>query len=501
MNCVQLLVDTATRLPEKTALVFRNEETSYKDLVNQIFKFANGLRENGIKENMHVGILMGNSPQYIISYYALLSIGATVVPLNPQYREKELAYILNNADAVALIYHNVLDSIVQLAKPDLPTTNLFIEYSEADPDCTWNQLLNHEPIEALVERNPDDTAQILYTSGTTGLPKGAMITDDNLAWMTEIMARELGTVEEDRCIVVLPVFHALAKMAGLWGPFYVGATVYLEERFIPDAILEMIEREKITIFTGVPTMFTFFAHSPRLKDFDYSSLRIFGSGGASIPVEIIDRIRNEIGVEIAEAYGQTEATIMITAMPLGAEKVPGSVGQPVDGIDFRIVTPDNKDVPQGEIGEIIFRGRNAMKGYYKNPEATASTIIDGWVHTGDLAYQDEKGNVFIVDRMKDMIIRGGYNVYPREIEEVLYTHQAVVECAVIGEPHDIFGEEIVAYVVVKNDVTEEELSTFCKQNLANYKVPRIFRYLDALPKTATGKILKGPLKQKTSVKK
>ena len=158
-----------------------------------------------------------------------------------------------------------------------------------------------------------------------------MITDDNLAWMTEIMARELGTVEEDRCIVVLPVFHALAKMAGLWGPFYVGATVYLEERFIPDAILEMIEREKITIFTGVPTMFTFFAHSPRLKDFDYSSLRIFGSGGASIPVEIIDRIRNEIGVEIAEAYGQTEATIMITAMPLGAEKVPGSVGQPVDG--------------------------------------------------------------------------------------------------------------------------------------------------------------------------
>jgi long-chain acyl-CoA synthetase len=450
---------------------------------------------------MHVGILMPNSPQYIVSYYALLSIGATVIPLNPQYREKELAYILNNADASALIYHNLLDPIVQLAKPDLPSTKLFIEYNEENSDCTWNRLLNHEPIEALVERNPDDTAQILYTSGTTGLPKGAMITVDNVAWMTKIMVRELETVEEDRCLVVLPVFHALAKMAGLWGSFYVGATVYLEERFVPDAILEMIEREKITVFAGVPTMFTMFAHSPRLKDFDYSSLRSFGSGGASIPVEIIDRIRNEIGVEIAEAYGQTEATIMITAMPRDIEKVPGSVGRPVDGIDFRIVTPDNKDVPQGEVGEIIFRGRNMMKGYYKNPEATASTIIDGWVHTGDLARQDEHGNVFIVDRMKDMIIRGGYNVYPREIEELLYTHPAVVECAVIGEPHDVFGEEIVAYVVVKNDVTEEELSTFCKQNLANYKVPRIFRYLDALPKTATGKILKGPLKQNSAVKK
>ncbi|MFE8699649.1 class I adenylate-forming enzyme family protein [Cytobacillus sp. FJAT-54145] len=497
MNVVNLIVQTADRLPEKTALVFRNEPMSYQELKEKILRVANGLKSLGIREDMNVGLMLTTRPEYVLSYFALLAIGATVVPLNPQYKEKELTYALNDSESQALIYDQAVAGIVENAKNHFTTTNLLIPcYGKEDPRCEWTKLLDSEPLDELTPRISEDTAQIIYTSGTTGNPKGAMITHDNVAWMTKAMTDEQGTNEKDRVIVVLPLFHAFAKMAGIWCPLYKGATIYIEERFHPDAILEMIERERITVFSGVPTMFTLFVHSPRLKEFDYSSLRIFGSGGASIPVEIIDRIKKEIGVEMVEAYGQTEATIMITSQPVNGEKVVGSVGPPIEGVDLRIVTPDDRDVPQGEIGEIIFRGRNAMKGYYNKPEETATTIRDGWVYTGDLAYQDKNGNVFIVDRKKDMIIRGGYNVYPREIEEVLYAHSDVIECAVVGEAHEILGEEIVAYVVVKNNLQEEELSAYCREHLAKYKTPRVFRFLDSLPKTVTGKILKGPLRKK-----
>lgn len=498
MNVVELLFNTAERLPHKAALVFRNHEITYGELKEQIGKIANGLQASGISENMNVGLMMTNRPEYIITYFALLTVGATVVPLNPQFREQELTYALNHSESEAFIYDSIVSEVVANAKKDLETVEIFISFDE-DSDCDWKKLLNYRSIDKYVERHGEDTAQIIYTSGTTGKPKGAMITHQNIAWMTDAMTKEQGTNEKDKLIVVLPLFHAFAKMASMWCPFYKGATVYIEERFVPDAILEMIERERITVFTGVPTMFTMFVHSPKLHQYDYSSLRVFGSGGASIPVEILERIKKEIGVDMIEAYGQTEATIMITSQPHDGEKVVGSVGRAIEGVDLRIITPDQKDVPQGEIGEIIFRGPNAMKGYYKNPEATKDTIRDGWVYTGDLGYQDEKGNVFIVDRKKDMIIRGGYNVYPREIEEVLYSHPEVVECAVIGEPDEVFGEEIVAYVVVKNQLNEEELDAFCRKKLARYKNPRIYRFIEALPKTVTGKILKGPLRKKQRI--
>lgn len=495
MNCVQLLLETADRLPNKVAIVFRNEEITYSQLKGQILRFANGLIQAGITPDSHIALLMPNCPQYIISYYGVLAAGATVVPANPLYTERELTYILNNSDANAVIYHELISPTIEKTKPSLLITDTFIEFSETNTDCTWNQIVNHPPLESANTRGTEGIAQILYTSGTTGNPKGVMHSDDNLANMTQLLIRELGLLEDDRVIVVLPIFHTLSKMAGVWAALVCGTTIYLEERFVPDAILEMIERVKATVFYGVPTLFTLFTMSPRLKDFDYSSLRLFGSGGASIPVEIIERIQNSIGVTLSEAYGQTEATVMITCQPLNGEKIAGSVGLPVDGIGFRIVTPDDRDVPQGEIGEIVFNGRSAMMGYYKNPEATASTIRNGWVHSGDLAYQDERGNIFIVDRIKDMIIRGGYNIYPREIEEVLYTHPAVVECAIVGEPHEVLGEEIIAFVVTKTPVSSEELQAYCGQHLAKFKVPRVFHFLQSLPKNATGKIFKEPLRK------
>ena len=500
MNCAQLFLDTADRLPNKVAIVFRNQEITYSELKQQVLKFANGLIEAGITPDSHVALLMTNCPQYIISYYGVLAAGATIVPVNPLYTDRELSYILNNADTKAVIYHELIQPTIDKTKAALTTADLLIEFSETNPHCTWNQLLEHAPLSVPNERGDSGIAQILYTSGTTGNPKGVMLSDDNLANMTTLLIRELGILEDDRVIVVLPIFHTLSKMAGVWAALVHGATIYLEERFIPDAILELIERVKATVFYGVPTMFTMFTMSPRLKEFDYSSLRLFGSGGASIPVEIIERIQNSIGVPVAEAYGQTEATVMITCQPLNGERIAGSVGLPVDGIGFRIVTPDGRDVPQGEIGEIVFNGRSAMMGYYKNPEATAATIRDGWVHSGDLAYQDERGNVFIVDRIKDMIIRGGYNIYPREIEEVLYTHPAIAECAVLGEPDEVFGEEVAAFVVTKTPVTVEELQAHCLEHIAKYKVPQIFYFLEALPKNATGKILKSPLRKQIKEK-
>ncbi|OLO36360.1 hypothetical protein BTR23_15940 [Alkalihalophilus pseudofirmus] len=496
MNVVDILVQTAERLPEKTAMVFKDQKISYGQVKDLVFKAANGLRASGIGENMHVGLMMTNRPEYVISYFAILAVGAAVVPINPMFKERELVYALNDSESTALIYESHFSNVVINAKEGFITTRTLIAFSgETTPNCQWNELLDHQPLDSIIQRKAEDTAQIIYTSGTTGRPKGAMITHGNVLWMTKTVTDIQETSEKDKVVVVLPLFHAYAKLICLLCPFYKGATSYIEERFIPDAMLELIDREKITFFPGVPTMFTMFVHSPKLKEYNYSSLRIFGSGGASIPVEIIERIKKEIGVEILEGYGQTESTVMITCQPLHGEKVVGSVGIPVPGLELRLVTADDQDVPIGEVGEIIFRGPNAMKGYYNKPDATAETIRDGWVYTGDLGYQDDSGNLFIVDRKKDMIIRGGYNVYPREIEEVLYAHPNIVECAVIGESNDIFGEEIVAYVVTKGEVEEDELSTYCKQNIANYKVPRVFKFIDELPKTTTGKISKVPLRQ------
>lgn len=495
MNCAQLLINTAERLPNKVAIVFRGQEITFGELKERVFRFANGLIEAGIKPNDHVALLMPNCPQYVISYFGILVAGATVVPANPMYTPRELTYILNNSDAKAVVYHELIKPVIEAVKPNLEMTEHFFEFSEQNEHCSWNIVANVSPIPAIATKDGEDIAQILYTSGTTGNPKGVMITHDNLTFITGILIRELGVIESDRIIVVLPIFHVLSKMAALWTALTQGSTIFLEERFVPDAILEMIGKVQATVFYGVPTMFTLFTMSPRINEFDYSSLRLFGSGGASIPVEIIDRIQKSIGVTLSEAYGQTESTVIITCQPINGEQIPGSVGLPVEGIGFRIVDPEGNDVAQGQIGEIVFNGRGAMKGYYKNPDATAATIRDGWVHTGDLAYQDEKGNVYIVDRIKDMIIRGGYNIYPREIEEVLYTHPAIAECAVVGEPNPVLGEEIVVFIVKRADVTEEEIQAYCAQHLAEYKVPRVYHFLDSLPKNATGKTLKEPLRK------
>jgi long-chain acyl-CoA synthetase len=499
LNIAQLLLDSAHSRPSHPAIVFRNERISYEDLASSVKEKAVGLKKLGINDHSHVGLMIANKPEYAIAYFALLSLGATVIPINPTFKENEITYILNDADAEALIVDEVGLPEVKKSSRNFSTVKTIISLQPDESFVSWGEVRG-EPAEfSLVPKNSEDPAQIIYTSGTTGKPKGALITHGNMKWMTETCIKMTELTSEDRVLVVLPLFHAYAKLQGLLQSIHTGCTIYLEERFIPNVILERISKEKITVFLGVPTMYTMFLSVPQIQELDFSHLRIAGCGGATLPLEIVQKVNQVMGVDIGEGYGQTESTVMISCFPPNSEKVHGSVGLPLPGMELRIVDPNGKDVPVGEVGEIIFRGPNAMKGYYKKEEETRDTIKDGWVYTGDLGKQDERGLLYIVDRKKDMIIRGGYNVYPREVEEVLYAHPDIVEAAVIGESDPTFGEEVAAYIVTKASKTTEEIIDYCKQRLAHYKVPRRIYFMEELPKTTTGKILKTPLKNKSGI--
>ena len=496
MNISQILFNTVKKAPKHPAIVFKNENLTYQELAEQVKEKAAGLKKYGLQDGSHVALMAANKPEYAIAYFSLLALGAIVVPINPTFKASEIIYILNDAEAEAIIVDEAGIGEVKKAVNELSTVKQIFSLPPEDSLIHW-EAVNGDPADFWPEpKAPQDDAQIIYTSGTTGKPKGAIITHGNLEWMTQTSADILELTKEDRVLVVLPLFHAYAKLQGLLQCVFIGCTIYLEERFIPDVILQRMAEERITVFFGVPTMYTMFVHSPRIKELDFSSLRKAGSGGASLPVEILEKVKTEMGVEIGEGYGQTESTVMISCFPNESVKKAGSVGLPLPGIELKIVDASGREVPAGEVGEIIFKGPNTMKGYYKKEEETNETIKDGWLYTGDLGRQDEHGYLYIVDRKKDMIIRGGYNVYPREIEEVLYTHPDIVECAVVGESDPVFGEEVAAYIVSRSEGNPEEIAAFCKQRLAHYKVPRRIYFLKELPKTTTGKILKTPLRKK-----
>jgi long-chain acyl-CoA synthetase len=496
VNISQILLDSAEKYPHHPAIVFRNENITFRELAEKVKEKAVGLRKYGIMNGSHVGLIIGNKPEYAVAYFACVALGATVIPINPLFKENEISYILNDSEAIAVIVDEIGLAEVNKAEDSLSTVKMIISLQSTDSYIAWNDVHGVADDFFLESKNLDDHAQIIYTSGTTGRPKGAIITHGNIEWMTETCTRMTEVTHEDRVLVVLPLFHAYAKLQGLLQCVLKGCTIYLEERFIPGVILQKLADYKITIYLGVPTMYTMFLSLPTINELDFSHLRLAGCGGASLPMEIIEKVNTAMGVELGEGYGQTESTVMISCFPPNVEKQYGSVGLPLPGIELKIVEPSGREVPVGEVGEIIFRGPNAMKGYYKKEEETKDTIKDGWVYTGDLGRQDERGFLYIVDRKKDLIIRGGFNVYPREVEEVLYTHPDIVECAVIGESDPVFGEEVAAYIVTKVSRIPEEIVTFCKQHLVHYKVPRKIYFLAELPKTATGKILKTPLKNK-----
>lgn len=517
MNLVEQIRQQAFEQPEKTAYYFKGEKTSYAELEHTVGCFAAALQDMGVQKGDHVALLLGNTPHFIISLYATMKIGATAIPINPIYTPDEISYIIQNGDVKVVVALDMLLPLVEVGVKVFTQVEKYI-ICETTPDIGEKytvlsdgvkekaKLFTHvlagssktvEPVAV----HTDDTAVILYTSGTTGHPKGAMLTHGNLYSNARDVGNYLQMSGEDRVIATLPVFHVFALTVVVNAPLMKGATILLEPRFSPGEIFKVAEEYKATVFAGVPTMFNFLYQFEGGVPKAFAHLRLAISGGASLPVALLHNFEKKFNVRVSEGFGLSEASPVTCFNPLDRDRKAGSIGQSIMNVENKVVDINGEEVPVGEVGELIVRGPNVMKGYYKMPEETAMAIRDGWLYTGDLARKDEEGYFYIVDRKKDMIIVGGYNVYPREVEEVLFTHPNVVEAAVVGFPDPDFGEAVHAYVVLKDKTMPvEELKAYCTEHIAKYKVPKTIEILDELPKNSTGKILRRSLKGAASVK-
>jgi len=489
-NLALNLVRTAARLPDKAAILLDDLTVTYRVLDDATARMATLLQSRGIEPGDRIALMLPNLPSFPVIFYGALRAGAVVVPMNPLFKEREVEYYLSDSGA------KIIFGMPGEAEAGAKAAE--IEFQDVPPAGLGELLQQHEPDRSVIERAPDDTAVILYTSGTTGKPKGAELThyglDRNQKTVTTTL---LQITDADVVMGCLPLFHVFGMNVGMNPAFDTGATLTLIPRFDPDKALTVIERDKVTLFEGVPTMYAAMLGAAANHPADLSSLRVCASGGASLPVEVLRKFEETFGAIILEGYGLSETSPVASFNHPDRDRKTGSIGQPIAGVEMKLVAPDGTDSPSGEIGEIAIRGENVMKGYWHKPEATADVIsADGWFRTGDLARVDEDGFFFIVDRKKDMIIRGGLNVYPREVEEVLYEHPGIAEAAVLGVPDEMMGEEIAAFVVAKPGVTLDpaEVRQFVKDKIAAYKYPRKVEVLGALPKTATGKILKREIK-------
>jgi long-chain acyl-CoA synthetase len=410
-----------------------------------------------------------------------------VVPLNPLLKAREVAYHLTDSEArLIFAWHASADEARQGA------SRAAAEVVEVDPSTFVDALTSHRPTSQVVDRTPGDTAVILYTSGTTGRPKGAELTHGSLLRNAEVVQSDLVNLEPDDVVFGgLPLFHSFGQTCTLNVTMAAGATLALLPRFDAHTAVDMMATTRATVFAGVPTMYSAILalpDPPALPD-----LRACISGGAALPVDVLYRFEERFGCQVLEGYGLSETSPVASFNRLDRERKPGSIGTPVTGVEMRVVDKRGRPVATGEVGEIAIRGHNLMKGYWRKPDETAEVLgADGWFRTGDIGRVDEDGYYFIVDRKKDLVIRGGFNIYPREIEEVLYEHPAVAEAAVVGVPHPELGEEVAAVITLKpgTDATEDELRSFVKAQVAPYKYPRVIGIVDALPKGPTGKILK-----------
>jgi long-chain acyl-CoA synthetase len=512
LNLAVLLEDSAREVPDRVAIVSGDIRLTYAQVNAAANQVANGLVQAGIQKGDKVGLSCPDVAYFPIVYYGILKAGSVIMPMNILLKSREIAYHLRDADAKAYFCYE--------GSPELPQGEIgFTAFNEvetckhffllpAKPNApssiegvkTLDMLMSAQPTTFdSVATDPNDTAVILYTSGTTGKAKGAELTHANMLLNARLSDTMYAKVDHDVHLITLPLFHSFGQTVQMNSGFYNRATLVLLDRFTPDAALRLMDQENVTIFAGVPTMFWAMLNYPGANKYDLAkisrNLRLCVSGGAAMPVEVMNAFEEKFHVEILEGYGLSETSPVATFNRLGHKRA-GSIGMPVWGVDVRLVDQQDNDVATNELGEIAIRGHNVMKGYYKRPEATAEAMRNGWFHTGDIGRRDEDGFIYIVDRVKDMIIRGGFNVYPREIEEVLMTHPAVSLAAVVGVPHERHGEEVKAYVILKQDatLTETELVTWSKQNMADYKYPRIIEFRETLPMTATGKILKNELR-------
>lgn len=513
LNLSVLLEDSARRYPGKDAFVFMDTHLTYAQVNGAANQIANGLRAKGIQPGDKVALTCLNLPYFPILYFGILKAGAVVVPLSVLLKRQEVAYHLQDSDAKAYFAF--------VGTPELPMgQEAYAGFQEA-PGCTDFFLImpkptdpsaiegastmgmlmaGQSPVFATAPTQAEDTAVIIYTSGTTGKPKGAELSHSNLLLNAVLSADLVQSGPRDTQLIVLPLFHIFAMTVLMNAGIYRGVCSVLLPRFDAAAVAGLMVQHKVTIFAGVPTMYWGMLHGgvdeatiEKIRE----HLRVCASGGASLPVEVLRNFEAMYKVPIIEGYGMSEGSPVVTFNHLGQERKPGSIGTPVWGVEVMIADENDQPLPPGEKGQLLYRGHNVMKGYYKRPDANEETLKGGWMHSGDVAVMDPDGYFYIVDRTKDMIIRGGFNVYPREVEELMMQHPAVSMVAVIGVPNEEYGEEIKACVVRKAniEVSAEELMDWTKERIAAYKYPRIIEFMDALPMSATGKILKKDLRK------
>ena len=488
-NLARILTDTVEKHGDRTAFKLDDVELSYSMLDEGSARVAGLLKAKGLEPGDRVGLMMPNVPYFPAIYYGILRAGGIVVPMNVLLKKREVGFYLQDPGAKFLFAWADFAEAAQAGAEEAGAEVIIVK-----PGDFEKLLAEQEPAPELAGGDAQDTAVILYTSGTTGKPKGAELTHANLYRNSAGVSQKLGEMSHaDVLLGALPLFHSFGQTCTMNSAVSVGATVTMLPRFDPDKALAIIERDRVTIFQGVPTMYNAMLHSQSCEDADCSTLRVCMSGGAAMPAELMRAFEEKFGCIILEGYGLSETSPVASFNHPDRERKPGSIGTPIEGVEMQVWDDDGNEVPQGEVGEIVIRGHNLMKGYWNREDSTKEAITDdGWFRTGDMAKMDEDGYFFIVDRKKDLIIRGGYNVYPREIEEVLYEHPAIQEAAVVGVPHDELGEEVGAAVVLKEgeSVDADELRSYVKEQVAAYKYPRKIWFVDELPKGPTGKILK-----------
>ncbi len=486
-NLASIMTSSAERSPDAVALKLDDTEVTYAMLDEGSARVAGMLGSMGVEPGDCVGIMLPNVPYFPIAYYGVLRAGATVVPMNVLLKERETGFYLKDPKAKVVIAWGDFGEAAEAGAKEAGAECVLVVPGEFE-----KKLAEHDPVTEVVDRDDDDTAVILYTSGTTGTPKGAELTHASMRKNAEVSVALFGIADDAMILGALPLFHSFGQTCGLNATMVAGGCLTMIPRFDPDKALEIIERDKVNVFEGVPTMFGAMLHAKSADGANTKSLKVCASGGSAMPVEVMKAFEDKFGCKVLEGYGLSETSPVASFNHPDKERKPGSIGTPIEGVEMKLFDEDGKEVAEGEVGEIVIKGHNVMKGYLNREEATAEAIKDGWFHSGDLAKKDEDGFYFIVDRKKDMIIRGGYNVYPREIEEVLYEHEAVREAAVVAVPHPELGEEVGAAVALKEgkEASVEELQAFVKEHVAAYKYPRRVWLVDELPKGPTGKILK-----------
>ncbi|MDL0436626.1 MULTISPECIES: long-chain-fatty-acid--CoA ligase [unclassified Niallia] len=527
----QLLRNAAKEYPKHKAVHFMGKELTFKQTYQKSSKLAAYLQSIGVNKGDRVAVMLPNIPQTVISFYAIMLAGAIVVPVNPLYKEREIEFILNDAGAKVIItldiLYNRVKNVQEMTSIEQILVTSISEFLPFPKNLVYPYIqkkehgiipsVKHEgsthllkkiwkkPVEEFTEHSlnfEEDLAIIQYTGGTTGFPKGVMLTHQNLVANTAMCRQWLYKLEKgkERLLAIMPLFHVYGMMTVLVLSVMEIYKMILLPKFDAITALKTIHKQKPTVFPGAPTIYIGLLNHPDIKKYDLSSIIAAISGSAPLPKEIIDRFEEKTGGKLVEGYGLTEASPVTHVNFLwDHDIVKGSIGVPWPGTDAAVFSPETGEMlPPGEIGELAVKGPQVMKGYWNNQEETELVLKDGWLYTGDLCYMDEKGFFYIVDRKKDTIIAGGFNIYPREVEEVLYEHPAVQEAAVVGVKDSYRGETVKAFIVLKEgeQVSDDELNTFMRTRMATFKVPRIYEFRDELPKSAIGKVLRRELKEK-----